>query len=60
MSPYAFLAVVLTVVAVVLILCGTYLWALHISVRDVDGPDRPAVIMATGDPLKAFVFWRRR
>ncbi|MFF4672119.1 hypothetical protein ACFY1C_20015 [Streptomyces sp. NPDC001279] len=60
MSPYAFVAVLTVVFLVVLVLCGTFLWALHIGVRDVKGSDRAAVIAEVGNALKAFVFWRRK
>ncbi|MET8129696.1 hypothetical protein ABZV67_36055 [Streptomyces sp. NPDC005065] len=49
------------VVLVVFALCGTFLLALHISgVRNAKGPDKAAMIHATGDALKAFAFWRRK
>ena len=60
-SPYAFAAVLTAVFLVVLVLCLTFLRALHISgVRTTKGPDKAATIQAVGDSLKAFVFWRRK
>ncbi|MGW2304796.1 hypothetical protein [Streptomyces sp. NPDC001809] len=59
-SPYAFNALLLAVVLVVLVLCLTFLIALRISINGVKGVDRPAVIAEVGDALKAFVFWRRK
>ncbi|MGW3737006.1 hypothetical protein [Streptomyces sp. NPDC005148] len=60
MSPYAFAGVLAAVVLVVFALCGTFLWALHIGVRDVKGADRAAVIAEVGNALAAFAFWRRK
>ncbi|WP_159057762.1 MULTISPECIES: hypothetical protein [unclassified Streptomyces] len=49
-----------TVLLVVLILCFTFIRALHICTKGVKGADRPAVIAEVGTALRAFVFWRRK
>ncbi|MET7369221.1 hypothetical protein ABZS61_25860 [Streptomyces sp. NPDC005566] len=61
MSPQAFALVMAAVVLVVLVLCATFLLALHISgVRSVKGADKAAAIQAIGDAVKSFPFWRRK
>ncbi|AVH95864.1 hypothetical protein C5L38_12910 [Streptomyces sp. WAC00288] len=60
MSPSAFVMLLATVLLVVLILCFTFIRALHICTKGVKGADRPAVIAEVGTALRAFVFWRRK
>ncbi|WP_327365808.1 hypothetical protein [Streptomyces sp. NBC_01217] len=60
MSPTAFLCLLAAVVLLVLVLCGTFIWALRISVKGVKGADRPAVIAEVGGALQAFMPFRRK
>lgn len=60
MSPTAFLCLLAAVVLLVLVLCGTFIWALRISVKGVKGADRLTVIAEVGGALQAFMPFRRK
>ncbi|WP_329234020.1 hypothetical protein OG488_29310 [Streptomyces sp. NBC_01460] len=60
MSPYAFAAALLVALLGFLARCATFIWALHISVRNTRSGDRANVVDAVGDALKAFDFLRRK
>ncbi|WNI26045.1 hypothetical protein [Streptomyces sp. ITFR-16] len=60
LSPAAFAWVLAAMVFVVVAVCATFIWALHITLDGVEGSDRAAVIAEVGQALKAFVFWSRK
>ncbi|WP_069170028.1 hypothetical protein [Streptomyces griseus] len=60
MSPCAFAAVLLLAFLSVLVRCATFLWALHITVRDAEGSDRAGIVEAVGGALKSFDFRSRK